>query len=341
MVLRPVTLNDLKQLERLVGQIGFGMGASLHTDHNGLEKKVQHSLHSFTTSNTSPYDSYLFVLEIDPGIIIGICGIETVNRGEPFYSFRLGSEVFEAPSLQFRKEIPTIQLVEAFTGATNLCTQFLLPEYRGNGFSKLLNGGRLLYIAEHPERFNNTILGELRGAYDADGYNPFWKYIGQHFFKHMDYPSYVNLLHKGFEQELLQLLPKAPIYLPLLPPAAQQAIQTFHPETRPNLRSFFNQGFRFSNHVGYSSGAPILKANRSQLVPLRDSRLAQFDLTPQPLKSKKRLMSNAASGLAFRACLAPVEEQADHTLTVSHRVVNDLQAVHKQVRVVMAPAPQG
>ncbi len=357
MILRPVLLEDADQLERLVAHLGFGMGAGFRTNRNGLEGKIECSLQSFKGQISNHEHQYLFVLENSAGQLIGMCGLETVNRGQPFHTFRLHTEQIESKPLQIRRDLTVLHLVETLTGATSLCSQFVLPAYRRKGLGKLLTVGRLLYMANCRHKFNSPILVELRGAYDEKGYNRFWRWVGQPFFRQMDYSTYVQLLHAGLETELLNLLPKHPIYLSLMPPEAQTELQQIHPETLPNYKLCQAQGFRFSHHLGYSSGAPILQAELAQIYTLRKNQTAWLSQSIpacqsklcSPKSQKKELhkpetqnhglhiIGNLHMDLEFRVCQGIVAATGSDQIVASPVVARALNVKYDQVRYVRLP----
>ncbi len=264
MLFRPIIPEDIDQFETLVGQLGNGMGASLRIGREGLKQRIELSMESFTHP-TSPF-LFQFVLE-DPLTrqLVGICGLESLNQGKPFYAFRLETEFVESKLLDFRKERHSLRLTEVFTGSTNLCSQFLLPKYRGRGLGKLLSHGRLLYAINFPQLFGGEIVAELRGNYDRHGNSPFLQFISKNFFKELDYEAYSKILCSGAEQEFLSLIPKKSLYTSFFPSSVRDSICTFHPETIANSKLLHRLGFRFTQHIGYSSGAPILRVDLCQL----------------------------------------------------------------------------
>ena len=66
---------------------------------------------------------------------------------------------------------------------------------------------------------------------DDKGRSAFWDAVGKHFFGiDLVKADYLSMVNKKF---IADLMPRFPLYVPLLPPAAQAVIGQVHPETRP------------------------------------------------------------------------------------------------------------
>ena len=77
---------------------------------------------------------------------------------------------------------------------------------------------------------------------DDHGRSPFWDALGKHFFD-VDFPNadYLSLVNKKF---IADLMPKHPIYIPLLPKDAQDVIGKVHEQTEPALKLLEAEGLR-------------------------------------------------------------------------------------------------
>ena len=64
-------------------------------------------------------------------------------------------------------------------------------------------------MAEHPERFSETVIAEMRGVSDDDGRSPFWDWLEEHFFS-MDFPTADYLTGIGKKVFIAELMPKVP-----------------------------------------------------------------------------------------------------------------------------------
>src|SRR5829696_8723289 len=237
-VIRPITLDDLPALLELTRLTGFGLTTLPH-DEKLLRRRIKESLRGFEkmTDDDPPIgETYLFVLEHTPtGEICGTSGvISKVGGFEPFYAYRIETELHQSAVLHVRKEIKTLHLVQMHSGPCEIGSLFLSPQHRAPGNGRLLSLSRFLFMANHPGYFDPMVIAEMRGVVDATGHSPFWEAVGRHFFD-IDYPKadHLSMVNKRF---IADLMPKHPIYIPLLPPEAQAVIGHVHEQTRPALR---------------------------------------------------------------------------------------------------------
>src|SRR5215217_1398308 len=237
-VLRPITLDDLQPLLELTRLTGFGL-TTLPNDEKLMKRRVKESLRGFEqlADDDPPIGaSYLFVLEHGPSKqICGTCGIwSKVGGFEPFYAFRIETSIHQSDVLHVRKEIQTLHMVQTHSGPSEIGTLFLSPKRRAPGNGRLLSLSRFLFMANNPAYFDAEVIAEMRGVVDDKGRSPFWDAVGHHFFE-VDFPKadYLSMVNKRF---IADLMPKHPIYIPLLPPEAQQVISQVHDHTKPALR---------------------------------------------------------------------------------------------------------
>ena len=161
--------------------------------------------------------TYLFVMQdTATNKIVGVCGIiSQIGGAEPFYSYQVETKVHESKQLGVRTEISTLHLIERKDGPSEIGSLFLSPEYRHSGNGRLLSLCRFLFMADHLEFFEPTVIAEMRGSVDANGRSPFWDAVGRHFFE-VDFATadHMSMVSKQF---IADLMPRHPIYIPLLP----------------------------------------------------------------------------------------------------------------------------
>jgi arginine N-succinyltransferase len=302
-VIRPITMNDLGQLEAIARLTGYGL-TTLPRDTKLLRRRIRESERGFEAlvdEHPPKGEGYLFVMEdLETTQIVGTCGIASKVGGfEPFYTYRIEISVHESKDLGVRKEIPVLHLHEEHDGPSEICTLFLKPEYRKDGNGRLLSQSRFLFMAEHKDYFDPTVIAEMRGVVDDTGHSAFWEAIGRHFFN-IDFPDadYLSVVSKRF---IADLMPRHPIYIPLLPKEAQDVIGQVHEHTRPALKILEAEGFRTCELVDIFEGGPVVKCPLNEIRTVRESvREVVAEVTEQPIQSDRFLIANTLHD--YRAC---------------------------------------
>ncbi|HEY8750987.1 MAG TPA: arginine N-succinyltransferase [Tepidisphaeraceae bacterium] len=308
LVIRPIALADLAPLEALTALTGFGL-TTLPRDTNLLKRRIRSSVRGFeklVDDDRPRGETYLFVLEdLSTGKIAGTAGIiAKVGGFDPFYAYRIETQVLESRMLNVRKEIRALHLVEEHDGPCEVGSLFLSPEYRHSGAGRLLSLCRFLFMAQFPEYFDPEVIAEMRGVVDDQGHSPLWEALGRHFFD-IDYPTadYLSMVNKRF---IADLMPKHPIYIPLLPPAAQAVIGKVHEQTEPAMKMLAQEGFHSRSLVDIFEGGPVVHCGLSEIRTVRESILAPVtEITDKLIESETYLISNARQD--FRACQGTLE----------------------------------
>lgn len=308
LVIRPIALSDLDALESLTALTGYGL-TTLPRDTNLLRRRIRASIRGFeklTDDDRPRGETYLFVLEdLTTGRLAGTSGIVSKVGGfEPFYAYRIENAVHESKMLNVRKEVPVLHLVEEHDGPCEVGSLFLVPQYRRGGAGRLLSLCRFLFMAQFPEYFDPVVIAEMRGVVDERGHSPLWDALGRHFFD-IDYPTadYLSMVNKRF---IADLMPKHPIYIPLLPADAQAVIGKVHEQTEPAMKMLEGEGFVRSGQVDIFEGGPIVRCALTDIRSVKQSVLAPVsEITEKPLESEPYLISNARQD--FRSCVGPLE----------------------------------
>src|SRR5207302_321780 len=245
LVIRPIALPDLDQLEALTALTGYGL-TTLPRDKQLLRRRIRESIRGFeklTDDDRPRGETYLFVMEdLSTGKVVGTSAIVAKVGGfDPFYAYRIETTVHESKMLKVRKEVQVLHLVREHDGPCEIGSLFLAPQYRRGGAGRLLSLCRFLFMAQFPEYFDPEVIAEMRGVVDEKGGSPLWDHLGRHFFD-IDYPTadYLSMVNKRF---IADLMPKHPIYIPLLPKDAQAVIGKVHEQTEPALRMLEAEGF--------------------------------------------------------------------------------------------------
>lgn len=307
LVIRPVNMNDLEPVLGLANLTSFGL-TTLPRDRQLLESRIGDSLRAFEhLAHERPRgETYLFVLEdLDAARVVGTCGIVTKTGGfEPFYAYRIETSIHESKMLKVRKEIRTLHLVMEHNGPCEIGSLFLHPDYRKDGNGRTLSLARFLFIAEHPGSFDPRVIAEMRGVIDEHGRSAFWDALGRHFFD-ISFPKadYLSIVNKEF---IGDLMPRHPIYIPLLPEEAQQVIGRVHQDTAAALRILEKEGFKSSGMVDIFEAGPIVICPRDEIRAVRQSRTMKVAQVIDPAPGGVTcVLSNAKAG--FRACRGTVQ----------------------------------
>lgn len=261
-VIRPIAEKDYDSLHDIAIESGIGF-TSLPVNESLLKSKITRSEAAFTENVDKPGNqSYLFVMEdTETGEVVGTSGIEaTVGLDDAFYHYHCGKVVHASRELNVHNTVDILTLCNDYTGVSEICTLFLKENARQGSNGRLLSKFRFLFMAEHHQRFAQTVIAEMRGVSDENGTSPFWQWLEEHFFS-MDFPTADYMTGIGDKVFIAELMPKYPIYVNLLSKAAQAVIGKVHEKTRPALQLLQQEGFSCRGYVDIFDAGPTVEAN--------------------------------------------------------------------------------
>ncbi len=271
-IVRPIRQDDLAPLLALVrGGVGVGL-TTLPDNETLLQARITASLATFAGKAARADAQWMFVMaDVATGRVVGICAIAgAVGLREPWYSYRVGTVVNASRELGIFTQTPTLFLSNDHTGASELCSLFLHPEFRAGRNGALLSKSRLLFMAQFRQHFAMKVIAELRGVSDTDGRSPFWESLGRHFFS-MDFAEADYLTGIGKKSFVAELMPKHPLYSSFLSPEAQAVIGETHELTKPARRLLEQEGFRYEGHVDIFDAGPALECNLDDIDAVKKS----------------------------------------------------------------------
>ncbi|MFT5721307.1 MAG: arginine N-succinyltransferase, partial [Motiliproteus sp.] len=137
---------------------------------------------------------------------------------------------------------------------------------------QLLSRARMLFMACHRHRFADRTLAELQGVLDEQLKSPFWEALGRHFFS-MEFSRANYLTGIQSKSFIADLMPHYPVYVPLLPEAAQAVIAKPRPDIEPILTLLESEGFEARGYIDIFDAGPTLENRTDQIRSLRDSQL--------------------------------------------------------------------
>lgn len=331
LVIRPIRSEDLDQLKKLAESTGLGM-TSLPDDLKLLEERIVNSLNSFKIDVRKPgKELYIFVLEdTEKKQIVGTSAIHAKVGGfEPFYSYEIKEAHHRSEALDVDKKVPYLQLSIQHNGPSAIGSLFLIPEYRKGGYGKLLSLSRFLFVADQKTRFEDTVIAEMRGVINDKGYSPFWDKVVRHFFD-IDYAKADHLSAQD-KRFIADLMPKHPIYMPILDEEVKSSINQVHKDTKPAMQLLMSEGFEKTNHVDIFDAGPRIAGETDNLRTIKES----IKTTVSGIESPKFFEDDAGDGykkflvtntkLDFRACLTDdLCVEKDGTVKISDRVAEAL-----------------
>ncbi len=102
-------------------------------------------------------------------------------------------------------------------------------------------------MANHPERFEDYVVAEMRGYISEDNKVPFRETLCRKF---LDI-SYSELCEMELEGRcfIANILPKWPLYTILLPPEVQEYMNKTHDRTVPALKMLIKEGFTYTQEI--------------------------------------------------------------------------------------------
>jgi len=322
-LIRPVAPSDLDALVELTNFTGYGL-TTLPRDRDFLRKRIDKSCRSFAGMGDHPAgESYLFVMEdVATGRVVGTCGIVSKVGGfEPFYGYHIETQLFDSPEIGVHKEVPILKLVEDHNGPAEIGSLFLHGDFRHGGSGRLLQLVRFLFIAEHPELFETTVISEIRGQLDEHGRSPFWDALGRHFFG-IDFAEAdrLSVVNKKF---IADLMPKTPIYVALLTEAAKAVIGQPHPTGKAALRMLEAEGFYFDRYIDIFDGGPTVTADTDEIRTIRESTTETVCEIADGGRTKMLVATGRLKD--FRACFGTVKRVPKKGLCIDRQCAELLE----------------
>ncbi|KEI70396.1 arginine N-succinyltransferase [Endozoicomonas elysicola] len=303
-VIRPIHEQDREVLWQIANQTGAGF-TSLQPNRPMVDNKLAWALTSFkqaSQKNSYKKDAsdpehknalYLFVMEdTQTGQVVGTAGIESaVGLDSPWYNYKVSKQVHASQQLNVYTMVDTLMLCSDHTGFSELCTLFLLPDYRHSKNGAFLSKSRMMFMAAFPELFAEDLFAEMRGYCDDQEVSPFWEALGRHFFA-VDFAEAdrQSTVDKAF---IAELMPRHPIYTNLLPDEAREVIGITHESTTPARHLLESEGFHYTGYVDIFDAGPLLEARVKDVRSVRESRQYKVKIVDSNTTDQRRwLMAN-------------------------------------------------
>ena len=366
MLIRCARASDLDGLLELSGMLPPGM-TSMPFDRDAWVKKLEQVEASLQEPPPADREAmYLLVLEDNEGgaggeggkggaggkrgksgsnNIAGCAGIVAgVGLTQPFYSYKISIDMKASKEAGIRRISSLLNLVNDFTGQTELISLYLMKQHRRGRNGQFLSRSRFLFMSDFPQRFSDTVFAEIRGWLDKKGDSPFWRHLGGKFFQlpfaEADFISAVN--GSNF---ITELMPPFPVYLELLADEAKAIIGKPHDDAMPAMKLLEKEGFRYEDTIDIFDGGPVMQCRRNEIASIKSTRartveslLDTIEMDDEPKRGKKRKAeSGTQSGEAalsghkafcilsnrrladYRLVLGPIIYQGEEGITLRHQ----------------------
>jgi arginine N-succinyltransferase len=336
LVVRPARPDDFDAFMGFAKRSGPGF-TSLPEDEAILRARLEKSVKTFASPDPAPdNDGGIYLLMIESfkdgtktaSRPFGCAAVKTnIGRDVPFFNFRINTIGQASKAAGQRFDMRALTMVNDYTGCTEVGTLFLEPERRGDGAGKLLSLSRFMLMAGAPERFEETVVSELRGVVHLDGRSPFWEVVGRPFYR-MDFDEADNLSATSDNQFIIDLSPKHAIYVDLLPDSARGAIGETHPDGAPARRLLEREGLRFEGVIDIFDGGPLLATRIGDTRTVRESIL--LPLVGGDAQGEERVMVSNNRISDFRCTFVPARILSEHVV-VAPPVLAALNMSERQI----------
>jgi arginine N-succinyltransferase len=303
LVVRPAGPSDFDALMELAVLSGPGF-TSLPEHKPTLTERLITSRASFE-GELAPIECWytLMLEDAATGEIAGVAGVKAaVGLKRPFFSFRVVTLAQSSPTLAMRFDHRALVLVNECAGWSEVGSLFVRPERRGGGSGQLLAQSRYLLIASDPMRFGENVLAELRGWFDENDQAPFWEHVASKFF-HMPFVEADRMSASTDGQFILDLAPRHPIYVELLPEPAREAIARVHKDGEGARALLEREGFKINGLVDIFDAGATMTCARDEIRTVRDSQRLRVQIEKK-VDAGPALVSVDALA-KFRAVRAP------------------------------------
>ena len=268
---RVATVDDLDALYALAVAGGSGL-TNLPPDRAALRAKLEASATAIVSAEARASGAAIMLMVEHGGRIVGTsCVFPRVGAEWPFYSYRLTRQANRSLAVGRLKAQTMLNLANDFDGECEIGGLFIDPAMRGYALGMLAARARYLFIAQHRDWFGRRVMAELRGWQDGDGKSPVWEAIGRHFYD-MDFHEADRTNALSGNQFIADLGPRHPLYVSMLPKAAQDALGRPHDDGRPALDMLLMEGFVAGDYVDIFDGGPTVVTDIDSVRTIRDAR---------------------------------------------------------------------
>jgi arginine N-succinyltransferase len=281
---------------------------NLPGDKKVISAKIDRSEHSFAGKLPKGQAEYLFVLEdteekqvVGSSLVIAKHGSDEVPHS--FFKILKRDHFSQDLGIGFIHQVLRFQL--DFDGPTEIGGLLVDKTYRRRPekLGKQISLARFLYIALHPEKFENRVLCELTPPLTDEGRSEFWEALGRRF-TGLPYQE-ADLLSQSHKEFIESLFPQEDIYLCLLDAKARLVLGRVGEATKPAQHLLESIGFSYLDEVDPFDGGPHYGADTAEILPIKyGKRLKVTEFSDASFKEQALL---ATTGEEFKAGLCSVD----------------------------------
>ncbi len=274
LVVRAARSEDHAAFVQLARAVGPGF-TSLSLDDEALHAKLLTSQKAFEGQLEERSDcAYQLMLEdSETGVVYGTGAVKAqVGVKKPYFDFKIYTIAQASSEADRRFDMDAMLLVNDFAGATEVGSLFVSGYLRGSGAGRLIAQSRYMLVAADRSRFGERVLSELRGVVDDCGASIFYECVTRPFFR-MSFNEADALSAATDNQFILDLMPKSPVFVDLLPSGVQDVIGKTHPDGVNALRLLESEGFCYDRYVDIFDGGPLVSFPTKDIRTVRDSRI--------------------------------------------------------------------
>jgi len=266
----PADAVQILRLSRLLDSI------NLPTEEADLASLIAQSFISFRGKAVSrEAGAYLFVLEEAKSHDIVGTSMLLAKHGtpeSPHFYLEMAEDQRYSKTLKKMFRHTYLTLRRCIDGPTEVGGLIVDPAHRQHPakIGKQLSFVRFLYLAMHPERFEDEVLAEMMPPLTEERESLFWECYGKRVtglsFREADK---LSMKDKEF---IDALFPPIPLYVSLLPLAVQQQIGQVGLDSQGAVHLLEKIGFRFLRHVDPFDSGPFYGAKVKDLTLVRQFR---------------------------------------------------------------------
>ena len=305
-ILRTVTRSDIDGVLALAKAGGSGL-TNLPPDRDMLMSRIEASERAVSDASAREAGAAIMLVVERQSSIAAISGIfPRVGAEWPFYSYRITRQANRSQAVGRLKSQSVLNLVNDFDGETEVGMLLVDPAMRGGALGRLAARGRYLFMAAHRDWFGRRVMAELRGWQDSEGKSPVWEAVGRHFYD-MEFHEADRTGALNGNQFIADLGPRYPLYLSLLPAAAQAALGRPHDDGRPALNMLVAEGFHAGDYVDIFDGGPTVFADIDAIKTVREARqIAVAGVALEGATKGKKSLVAVGTGAQFRVARGEV-----------------------------------